>query len=139
MAALGMAAVFVSGCTPEPSESEPAAQSQGAVTTFTKPFSFHKHYAGKSTFVVSAHGTVTVAAHATWDRPAACKLPTFDVELVRSGLSGSEGARAYPTTGATSTRLWANLEGGTYHLVFDSTNDDAGCELVGAVTVTITP
>src|SRR5262249_30543806 len=118
---------------------EPAAQSQEAVTSFTKPFSFHKHYAGRSTFDVAAHGTVTVAAHATWDRPAACKLPTFDVELVRAGLSRSKGAQAYPPNGAPTPRLGANLGAGTSHLVFDSTNDDAGCERVGAVTVTVTP
>lgn len=109
------------------------------MSTFTKSFSFRKHYVGESKFVVPVHGTVTVAAHATWNRPGACKLPTFTIELDKAGMFGSEGARTYPTNGATTTQKWTNLGVGTYHFVFDSINDTDDCQLIGAVTVTITP
>ena len=132
--------LLVSSCALEFGESEPAAgEAQGAVTSFTKTFSFHKHYIGKSTFVVPARGTVTVAAHATWNRPAACKLPNFDIELVKVGLFGSEGAKTYTTNGSTTAEAWTDLGAGSYHLVFDSINDEIQCELTGAVTVTIKP
>jgi hypothetical protein len=39
----------------------------------------------------------------------------------------------------TTTQKWTNLGVGAYHFVFDSTNDNSDCELIGAVTVTITP
>jgi hypothetical protein len=141
MAMSGMvAALLVSGCALESSESEPTTgEAQEAVTSFSKTFSFHKHYAGKSTFVVPAHGMVTVVAHATWNRPSACRLPTFDIEFVKAGLFGSEGAQTYTTNGSTATHSWTDLGAGAYHLVFDSINDEIECELAGAVTVTIKP
>lgn len=65
--------------------------------------------------------------------------PTFDIELVKAGLFGSEGAQAYTTHGATTTHSWMDLGAGVYHLVFDSTNDEIQCALTGSVTVTIMP
>jgi hypothetical protein len=127
--------------TGEPSESEVTTTTEAAQvpTPWTGPFKFRKHYVGATTFVVSAHGTVSIAAHATWDRPASCKLPTFTIELVKAGLFGSKGARTYPTSGTTTTQKWTDLGVGTYHLVFDSTNDTAECQLLGGVTVNVTP
>jgi hypothetical protein len=144
---VGVVALGLAGCALESGQSgEGAGQDesetgevQEAVSTFTKTFSFRKHYVGESTFVVPVHGTVTVAAHATWNRPGACKLPTFTIDLDKAGLFGSEGARTYTTNGATTTQKWTNLGVGTYHFVFDSTNDTGDCQLIGAVTVTITP
>jgi hypothetical protein len=143
----GVAALGLAGCALETGESgeeagqdeSEAGEAQEAVSTFTKPFSFRKHYVGESTFVVAVHGTVTVPAHATWNRPGACKLPTFSIELDKAGMFGSEGARTSTTNGATTTQKWTNLGVGTYHLVFDSTNDTTDCKLMGAVTVTVTP
>lgn len=144
---VGVAALGLAGCAlasgergegTEGGESE-TDEAQESVTSFTKPFSFRKHYVGESKFVVPAHGTLTAKAHATWNRPGACKLPTFSIDLVKAGLFGSAGERTYPTTGATTTQTWTNLGVGTYHFVFDSTNDVGDCELVGAIAVTITP
>jgi hypothetical protein len=140
--AMGMMTALIAGCLLESRETkgEPAVdEAPEAASSFSSPFKFHKHYAGTSKIIVPAHGAVAVAAHATWDRPAACKLPTFTIELVKAGLFGSEGSRTYATTGATTTQTWTNLGVGTYHLVFDTANDDIKCVLEGAVTVSVTP
>ena len=140
LAIAGMTAMLVGGCALESSESAPESrEAQEALTSFSKSFSFHKHYVGQSRFVVAEHGLVTVAAHASWDRPGACKLPNFDIELVKTGFLGSAGALTFPATGRTASHSWSNLGAGTYYLVFDSTNDEPSCELAGAVTVTIRP
>jgi hypothetical protein len=135
-----MAAMLAAGCAPESGTTEPpAAEAREVVTAFTRAFAFSTHAVGESTFVVPAHGSVMVTAHAIWSRRAACALPTFDIELVAADPPASAGAQAYPTTGATNAHVWTNLEDGTYHLVFDSANDDAACRLGGAVRVVVKP
>jgi hypothetical protein len=56
-----------------------------------------------------------------------------------TSAAGSEGQRVYATSGAASTQTWVNLGVGTYHLVFDSDNDENDCELAGSVTVNVAP
>ena len=112
---------------------------QEAASTFTSPFKFRKHYVGKSTFFVPVHGTVAVTARATWSRPGACRIRTFTIELEKAGLFGSEGQRGYSTSGTASTQKWTGLGVGSYHLVFDTANDNSACELIGSVTVKVTP
>ncbi len=144
IAILSVVSMACAGCAMEPGETSGAeltttTEAVQVPNPWTGPFKFRKHYVGTTTFVVSARGTVTIAAHATWDRPASCKVPTFTIELVKAGLFGSKGARTYPASGATTTQKWTNLGAGTYHLVFDSVNDMAECQLLGGVTVHVTP
>jgi hypothetical protein len=141
-----MVAFSCAGCAREAGESgddsggdEETDEAAAPAHSFTSAFSFHKHYAGKTDIVVPVHGTVTVSAHATWSKPGKCKLPTFKINLVKVGLAGSEGQRVYATSGSASTQTWVNLGVGTYHLVFDSDNDENDCELAGSVTVNVAP
>lgn len=146
MAILGMAAIACASCAMVSEESgegasggEETDEAQEAAHSFTSPFSFRKHYVGKTDIIVPAHGAVAVTAHATWNNPGKCKLPTFRIELVKVGLFGAEGQRGYPASGVAFTQKWTNLGMGTYHLVVDSDNDEAACELVGSVTVNVAP
>jgi hypothetical protein len=116
-------------------------EAQEAMSSFTEPIKFNRLKEIRQYFSVPNRGVVTVAAHARWDRPAQCRLPTYKIELVEKGtiLDTGAGARAYPTSGAPHTETWSGLGAGRYYFMLSSTNDNPYCEVVGTMNVTIKP
>jgi hypothetical protein len=136
-------ALATTGCTLQAGEEtgndEPVGEAREETSGFSGPFAFHTRQVGRHTFAVPDKGTVAVTASARWDRPGPCRLPTYSISLVEGGLFGATSTRSYPTSGVSSTETWKGLRKGAYHLVFEAANDNPGCQIVGTVTVAVTP
>jgi hypothetical protein len=115
---------------------------QEAMSSFTERIRFTRMMESKNKFSVPNQGVVTVAAHAYWDRPAACKEPKYKIELVKKigpRTSTSQGVRTYPTSGMTHTETWSGLSAGTYFFYVSSIGDNPYCTLLGSMSVSIKP
>ena len=94
-------------------------------------------------FMVGHGKSLIVTANGRWDRPTACRAPTYSITLhtVSSAVFGAElGAEVsaphyYPSTGATHQETWPGLTAGEYALEILSGQDDPHCTLAGEIAI----
>ena len=88
-------------------------------------------------FDVPDRGGLTVTCDGHMDRPAACRAPTYSIELEKKGIffDSSYGEKAYPANGSNHSESWHDLPSGRYYLIVSVDNTDPNCRLVGTIKV----
>ena len=83
------------------------------------------------------NGTVTVTCDGHMDRPAACPIQVYSIELVAKGtvIDSSKGVKTYPANGSNHGESWRGLPAGQYYLNIWIDNSNPNCHLIGTINV----
>ncbi len=106
--------------------------------SFTSSFRIRTRLPRSRIFPVTS-GSVTVSSFARWDRPAACPIREYYIELRKSEPwyrpDQSFGSVRFPVS-RTASFIWRGLPSGNYYLEIWVANSNSNCVLLGDISVT---